>query len=93
MFVILVTIFVSIFLLLLLLLIIVVKQQKPAPRRVKSARQSPPPQSNRYAELINLLYGDKGAAQRLVNDCSAKNPGRSYDWVLNKVIRDLERDR
>ena len=93
MFVILVTISVAIFLLLLLLLIIIVKQQKPAPRRVRPTRQSPPPQSNRYPELINLLYGDKGAAQRLVNDCSAKNPGRSYDWVLNKVIRDLERDR
>lgn len=87
------TVFCTIFILLLLALIIAAKKSTP-PRRRRQQQQPPPPTSpSRYKELLNLLHGDKGAAQRLIDDCWAKNPGKTYEWVLHKVIRDLERDR
>ncbi|MEA5601063.1 hypothetical protein [Nostoc sp. UHCC 0252] len=50
---------------------------------------------NRYlqADLLTLLKGDVPAAKRLLLQQRRKNPGQSDNWYLEKVIRDLERDR
>jgi hypothetical protein len=44
-------------------------------------------------KLLRLLHEDRSAAARLVAQAQLKNPGRSGDWYLEKVIYDLERDR
>jgi hypothetical protein len=40
-----------------------------------------------------MLRGDKKVALRLLKSVRKNNPGRSYVWYQEKVIRDLERDR
>lgn len=44
-------------------------------------------------KIIRLLNGDREQAIRLLKNVKAKNPGQSYEWYLQKVIWDLERDR
>lgn len=46
-----------------------------------------------WQQLINLLYGDHGAAQRLVDRELRNNPSQSLDWGIQKAIRDLIYDR
>jgi hypothetical protein len=59
------------------------KQQKNKPILDRSLDQ----------ELLRLLGGDKNAALRLLRNARKNNPGKSYLWCHEKVIRDLERDR
>jgi hypothetical protein len=59
------------------------KQQKNKPILDRSLEQ----------ELLRLLGGDKNAALRLLRNARKNNPGKSYLWCHEKVIRDLERDR
>lgn len=44
-------------------------------------------------KIINLLYGDVDAANRLIAHCQKNHPHKSIDWYLEKVIWDLEKDR
>ena len=44
-------------------------------------------------KLLGMLSGDKKVALRLLRHARKNNPGRSYLWYHEKVIRDLERDR
>ena len=43
--------------------------------------------------LMQLLRGDRTAAQRLLDRAREQNPGRPENWYWEKVIYDLERDR
>lgn len=43
-------------------------------------------------KLLRLLHGDRGAASRLLSQVKMKNPGRSTNWYVEKVIYDLQRD-
>ncbi|MFM7424901.1 MAG: hypothetical protein ACKO7W_07920 [Elainella sp.] len=44
-------------------------------------------------KLLLLLHNDRNTANRLVAHVSRTHPDRSANWVLEKVIYDLERDR
>ena len=44
-------------------------------------------------QLLTMLDGDRQAALRLLRGARKNNPGRSYLWYREKVIRDLLRDR
>lgn len=44
-------------------------------------------------QLLIMLGGDQKTALRLLRNARKNNPGRSYLWYHEKVIRDLERDR
>jgi hypothetical protein len=44
-------------------------------------------------ELLGLLRQDTPTAKRLIKQQHRLNPKRSYQWCLEKVIWDLERDR
>ncbi|WP_017316248.1 hypothetical protein [Mastigocladopsis repens] len=44
-------------------------------------------------KLLSLLHNDWDAANRLLAKVKMKNPNRSVDWYVEKVIYDLERDR
>ena len=47
-----------------------------------------------YIDIVSeLLHGDRAAAQRLFNYNKEKFGGKTDDWVWQKVIRDIERDR
>ncbi len=43
--------------------------------------------------LVDLLQGDQAAAARLVEYAWSQYPARSEQWILEKVIHDLEHDR
>lgn len=44
-------------------------------------------------KLMRLLHGDRELAIRLLSQLKTKNPGKSVDWYVEKVIYDLDRDR
>lgn len=44
-------------------------------------------------QLLRLLHDDQATANRLLSQVKIKNPNRSVDWCVEKVIYDLERDR
>jgi len=78
------------------------KAYKPAPLNpIKvSDQQRPQPEleplpayHRKQRELLNLLNGDHATAQRLLNQCKQSNPGSSADWIFEKVIFDIVRDR
>lgn len=52
-------------------------------------------QANRklQKQLLRLLHDDQATANRLLSQVKIKNPNRSIDWCVEKVIYDLERDR
>lgn len=43
--------------------------------------------------ILTMLGGNEKAALRLLRGVRKSNPGKSYVWYQEKVIRDLERDR
>ena len=51
------------------------------------------PSKHLEAKLVRLLNGDMLAAKRLIALAKTKNPDRSMDWCVEKVIFDLQRDR
>lgn len=59
------------------------------------ASQSNKPQACKtlQIELLRLLNGDRKTANRLIALAKAKNPDKSVDWWVEKVIFDLQRDR
>lgn len=44
-------------------------------------------------KLLRLLHDERDTANRLLYQVKLKNPNRSVDWYVEKVIYDLERDR
>lgn len=44
-------------------------------------------------QLMKLLHDDRATANRLLSQVKIKNPNKSTDWYVEKVIYDLERDR
>lgn len=44
-------------------------------------------------QLLRLLHDERDTALRLVSQVKMKNPDKSIDWCVEKVIYDLERDR
>ncbi|MEL6457784.1 MAG: hypothetical protein AAFY21_07540 [Cyanobacteria bacterium J06641_2] len=44
-------------------------------------------------ELLRLVGGDSRTANRLIAGIKQNHPGKSINWVVEKVIYDLERDR
>lgn len=44
-------------------------------------------------KLLRLLHNDRNTANRLLAQVKLNHPGRSANWVVEKVIYDLERDR
>lgn len=44
-------------------------------------------------KLLTLLHDDGDTANRLLSQVKLKNPHKSTDWYVEKVIYDLERDR
>lgn len=43
--------------------------------------------------MMELLHSDRELAMRLISQVKRKNPNRSMNWCVEKVIYDLERDR
>jgi hypothetical protein len=66
--------------------------RKPSGKVSHSYRTDP---RNRalQGDLLTLLKGDVPAAKRLLLQQRQRNPGKSDNWYLEKVIYDLERDR
>ncbi|MEL7511483.1 MAG: hypothetical protein AAGM27_04930 [Cyanobacteria bacterium J06554_3] len=48
---------------------------------------------NTRRQLLGLVGGNATVAQRLVDDVSKRNPGRTEQWCWEKAIYDIERDR
>ncbi len=44
-------------------------------------------------QLLMLLHDDRDTANRLLSQVRMRNPHKSIDWYVEKVIYDLERDR
>lgn len=73
-------------------------QRKPfinAPRRTidqraTSANARLAPQSHK---LRSLLHGDVKQAERIIGGLRSRYPGKSEQWLYEKAILDLERDR
>ena len=80
-----VVIFITLSFLIFILLREIKKQKKAKPKHKldKSLEK----------QLLTMLSGDKKAALRLLRYARQKNPGQTYLWYYEKVIRDLERDR
>ncbi len=64
-------------------------QKEVARRRKEGYKVSATTQN----ELYRLVRGDRGTVERLIKYGRARYPDRSEQWVWEKVIRDLERDR
>lgn len=72
------------------------KPSSTAPR--SSSRHSPKSQEGNIRleqasrelqnKLLRLLHNDRGAASRLLSQVKMKNPGRSTNWYVEKVIYD-----
>ncbi|MEO0970270.1 MAG: hypothetical protein AAFX80_18565, partial [Cyanobacteria bacterium J06639_18] len=44
-------------------------------------------------ELLGLVQGNSATAQNLIETQKSKTPDESEEWILEKVIQDLIRDR
>ena len=74
------------------------RKTKAKPRykaKVTSPSQNNKPQASRNLQikLLRLLHNDRHTANRLIALAKARNPDKSIDWWVEKVIFDLERDR
>ena len=74
----------------LIFLIYILLQEIKTQKRVKAKYKL---DDSLYQRLLTMLSGDKKVALRLLKSVRKNNPGRSYVWYQEKVIRDLERDR
>ncbi len=46
-----------------------------------------------FGQLVRLLHSQSDVANRLVDYQRLRNPYKSEEWILEKVVLDLERDR
>lgn len=44
-------------------------------------------------KLLQLLHNDRNTANRLLSHVKSTHPDQSQNWIIEKVIYDLERDR
>jgi hypothetical protein len=49
--------------------------------------------SKDYIYLIKLLNGDEEGANRLMSSIQKKNPDKNQQWVIEKAVSDILRDR
>ncbi|MBD2440757.1 hypothetical protein [Nostoc sp. FACHB-110] len=49
--------------------------------------------SQQWRELLRLVHGDVATANRLVDYEMKRNPGRNFDWCVDKALWQLKRDR
>ena len=80
------------------------QSSKPSPQLFKQQRTGinvrtakplgkVPARQSTQNQLFRLLRGDHQVASRLVDRERERNPQQSEQWLWEKVIRDLERDR
>jgi hypothetical protein len=69
------------------------RQRKKSFRKpfIMPQRVSPPPPHPLRKKLLELCQGDKALVDRLY--LSAKRSGKSTEWIYQKAIDDLIRDR
>lgn len=65
------------------------KHQQQVAERVSKEE----PSRNLQIKLLRLLSGDRNTANRLIALAKTRNPDKSIDWCVEKVIFDLQRDR
>ncbi|RCJ37635.1 hypothetical protein A6769_12090 [Nostoc punctiforme NIES-2108] len=65
------------------------KTAKRQPSKQKAVSKNSP----LYKEFLYLLNGNEEAANRLITRQQQLNPDRLDNWILEKVIGDLKRDR
>ena len=46
-----------------------------------------------YKELLNLISGNEEIANRLITHQQQLNPDKLENWILEKVVGDIKRDR
>ncbi|BAY78381.1 hypothetical protein NIES25_48550 [Nostoc linckia NIES-25] len=49
--------------------------------------------SQQWKELVTLVQGDTATADRLIDGERRRNPERSSEWCVDKVLWQLKRDR
>lgn len=64
------------------------KQQRTLPRYMPESVDH-----RLQADLLVLVGGNRGTANRLLSQVKSTNPGRTAGWCFEKAIHDLERDR
>lgn len=75
-------------------LIAEIRQQKRQKPRRRWQRYTPQTNTSpQQAKLLNMLAGDRAAAQRLVSAARTRYPGHRERWYWEKALYDLERDR
>ncbi|WP_263743549.1 hypothetical protein [Plectonema radiosum] len=58
-----------------------------------SLRPHSPQTRKLYGQMVRLLQGDSEAVNRLIDSQKSKNPDKSEEWIYEKVLFDLTRDR
>ena len=66
---------------------------KALPHAAKTNPIAGPTNKKLQSELLTLLSGNVGTANRLLKHQQNVNPGQPANWYLEKVIADLKRDR
>ncbi|MDZ8070369.1 MAG: hypothetical protein RMY64_32965 [Nostoc sp. DedQUE08] len=61
--------------------------------KVSHSYRNDPTNRALQSDLLILLKGDVATAKRLLLQQRRRNPGKSDNWYLEKVIYDLERDQ
>ena len=46
-----------------------------------------------FGQLVNLLNGESNTANRLLDNQRKATPNKPEEWILEKVLSDLQRDR
>lgn len=75
---------------------LVLRQQRHRGNQPRYRSRAPKPKKASGGvpnDVLSLLQGDRGAADRLFRSVSVANPHQSGEWCWDKVVRDLERDR
>lgn len=64
----------------------VAKSPSPSPAKLEHSPRL-------YQQLLSLLHGDVDGLHRLCEAEARRHPQKDKQWILEKVIYDLERDR
>lgn len=65
------------------------KKMKRQPSKPKRVSKNNP----LYKELLNLISGNEEIANRLITHQQQLNPDKLENWILEKVVGDIKRDR
>jgi hypothetical protein len=69
------------------------KQSLPNSSRLDNALSIDRASPQLRQKLLRLMHNDRAGANRLLTGAKLNNPNRSINWLAEKVIYDLERDR